>query len=86
MHRMMILSISSISRLSHYVVNTSLFDGSCCCPSAQREIYIYIQVLFDEQIVETVTSLPAEIRKKIQELSHEGFFCNPNDKEIANGW
>ena len=43
----------------------------------------FVQVLFDEQIVEIVTSLPADIRKQVQELSYEGLFCTSNGKEIA---
>ena len=43
----------------------------------------FVQVLFDEQIVEIVTSFPAEIRKQVQELTYEGLFCTPNGKEIA---
>ena len=43
----------------------------------------FVQVLFDEQIVEIVTSLPAETRKQVQELTYEGLFCTPNGKEIA---
>ena len=43
----------------------------------------FVQVLFDEQIVEIVTSLPAEVRKQVRELTYEGLFCTPNGKEIA---
>ena len=43
----------------------------------------FVQVLFDEQIVEIVTSLPTEIRKQVQELTYEGLFCTPNGKEVA---
>ena len=43
----------------------------------------FIQVLFDEQIVEIVTSLPAETRKQVQDLTYEGLFCTSNGKELA---
>lgn len=43
----------------------------------------FVQVLFDEQIVEIMISLPPEIRKQVQDLTYEGLFCTPNGKEIA---
>lgn len=43
----------------------------------------FVQVLFDEQIVEIMGSLPAEIRKQVQGLTYEGLFCTPDGKEIA---
>ena len=43
----------------------------------------FVQVLFDEQIAEIMASLPAEIRKQVQDLSYEGLFCTVNGKEIA---
>ena len=43
----------------------------------------FVQVLFDEQIVEIIGSLPAEIRKQVQGLTYEGLFCTPDGKEIA---
>lgn len=43
----------------------------------------FVQVLFDEQISEIMTSLPVEIRKQIQDLTYEGLFCTANGKELA---
>lgn len=43
----------------------------------------FVQVLFDEQMSEIMTSLPAEIRKQIQDLTYEGLFCTANGKELA---
>ena len=43
----------------------------------------FVQVLFDEQIAEIMASLPAAIRKQIQDLTYEGLFCTVNGKELA---
>lgn len=43
----------------------------------------FVQVLFDEQIAEIMVSLPAEIRKQVQDLTYEGLFCTVNGKELA---
>ena len=43
----------------------------------------FVQVLFDEQIAEIMASLPADIRKQVQDLTYEGLFCTANGKELA---
>ena len=43
----------------------------------------FVQVLFDEQIVEIMASLPAEVRKQVQDLTYEGLFCTALGKDIA---
>ena len=43
----------------------------------------FVQVLLDEQIAEIMASLPAEIRKQVQDLTYEGLFCTVSGKEIA---
>lgn len=43
----------------------------------------FVQVLFDEQIAEIMASLPAEIRKQVQDLTYEGLFSTANGKELA---
>ena len=43
----------------------------------------FVQVLFDEQVAEIMTSLSAETRKQVQNLTYEGLFCTANGKELA---